>query len=360
MRLFFRWTQLLFCVFLISLSSLFATWKEELKTKIAHSQFPEWMLAQIEEDLEPFKERGVTLQDIEDTVKEYPSHGFIICQIKSNRLSWSCHPAKESNDFRTKIFIQALDALRQTVVLPDVKFLVFVGESFVDTKNQAPVFSWCKHGEWSKRTVCLPDYEALQGNYNFLKDVELGKRNFPWERKENKAFWRGGGGGGWGFEFMPRLKLVQLSVEFPGWIDAKVTNAFPDREENLSIPFLSKPVSVAEHLRYKYQILVDGHVSAFSRAYWQLFSNCVIFKNTSPWYQWFYRELRPYEHYIPYEADATDLVQKIAWAMEHDDFARLISHNANHFANHNLKRSDNMLYVYLLLNEYAKLQKFTK
>jgi hypothetical protein len=52
------------------------------------------------------------------------------------------------------------------------------------------------------------------------------------------------------------------------------------------------------------------------------------------------------------------LVEKIQWAIQDDDKARQIAQNAQHFADNHLKRSDLMLYLYLLLQEYAQLQNF--
>jgi hypothetical protein len=203
----------------------------------------------------------------------------------------------------------------------------------------------------------------LNGNYNLLREVSLGSQYYPWEYKQNLAFWRGYPSGGWGIANaklmdLPRVKLVEESKLFPQFIDAKLTGLFPSQDKNLLEQFLGTSLSVTEHIKYKYQILVDGHVSAFSRAYWELFSNCVIFKQESPWYQWFYPQLQPYVHYIPYKADASDLAERIIWAIKHDEEVHQISRNANEFANNNLKHSDVMLYVYLLLIKYAQLQRF--
>lgn len=340
------------CFFLFLTSSLFASWQTELVEKIQQSHFPSWMLEQIHEDLEPFK-IPVSRQDIQNTL-EVAEKSFFLCNIQNNELSWECYSCNP-NDFRIQMFTAAIAELCKIVHLPDVVFIVYPGEAFTYPNNEAPVFTWCKHQKWSKRSVFIPDYEALSGNDKILHDAQLGSRLFPWNAKIDKAIWRGGTTGGWGFDFMPRLKLTQLSREIPELLDAKFTGIFPGQDESVFSPFLGNFVSVLDSVRYKYQILIDGHVSAFSRAHWQLFSNSVIFKNSSPWYQWFYRELRPYVHYIPYEADASDLEEKIRWAMNNDDIAFAISQNANMFANENLKHSDIMLYTYILLNEYAKI-----
>lgn len=178
----------------------------------------------------------------------------------------------------------------------------------------------------------------------------LGKKKIP------KAIWRGGSSGGWGFAFNPRLELVKVASQFPHYIDAKFSSIFPCQSYEELAPYLGPSISVKEHLKYKYQLLPDGHVSAFSRAYWELFSNCIIFKQDSPWYQWYYRALKPYEHFIPYKDDASDLVEKLRWAENNDAAVKEIVNNAQSFAKNNLKHEDVMLYFYLLLNEYAKLQ----
>jgi hypothetical protein len=339
-----------------------ANWQTELRVKIENSQFPAWMIAQISEDLEPFEKTGVTLKNIENTIKNYDRAGLVLCTIYNNQLAWSCFPSESSNDFRCKMLTDGINALVQTIRLPKVSFLVYIGESFWGEDNQAPVFTWCRHKERGKRAVCFPDYEALNGNYTFLQEVSLGFRKYPWGNKQNLAVWRGAptGLGIVDTELLdrPRTQLVQMSILFPQFIDARLTGLYPGQNRDILGPLLGNPLSVSEQLQYKYQILVDGHVSAFSRAYWELFSNCVIFKHESPWYQWFYSQLQPYVNYIPYEADASDLVEQLMWAMQHDEEAHQISRNANDFANNNLKHSDVMLYVYLLLTKYAQLQRF--
>ena len=338
-----------------------ANLQSELRTKIEQSNFPTWMMDQIHEDLEPFKDAGITKQNIEDTLRDCecatPDRAFVVCQIKNNEFSFYPNP---QDDNRGQLLVASMKWLAEAIPLPDVLFIVYISEGYYGENNKAPIFTWCKHREKGKKAVCFPDYEALTGNYNLLKAVAIGIQQNPWEIKKNKAIWRGALTGGWGdpsedYMLLPRVKLAQTSHEFPKLIDAKLTGKI----RKGVLPYWTKDkLPIADHLQYKYQILVDGHVSAFSRAYWQLFSNCVMFKQTSPWYQWFYRGLQPYEHYIPYKADASDLAEKIMWARQHDEEVRKISQNANDFANQNLRHSDIMLYVYLLLTEYAKLQKF--
>lgn len=348
-------------------SQVVPEWQKELRAKIRDGLFPAWMQNQIKEDLEPFSEKGFTAEEVEGTMKEFQARGhadsLLLCKIVDNQFF--CSPPIAEYDSRAHRFVSGITGLLKTVRVPDMQFIVYTSEAFLENDNQAPIFTWCKHTHKGKRAVNFPDYEALNGNYAFLKEVELGKALYPWHEKKNSAFWRGTLTGGWGelvdSMSLPRVKLAEVSYNFPHLVDAKLVGQIGDNDESelrkKTLAFKGEPLPISAHLQYKYQILVDGHVSAFSRFHWQLFSNCVIFKQTSPWYQWFYNQLRPYEHYIPYKSDASDLVGQIIWALQNDDKARQISENARKFAENNLKHADIMLYVYLLLSEYAKLQR---
>lgn len=50
-----------------------------------------------------------------------------------------------------------------------------------------------------------------------------------------------------------------------------------------------------------------------------LAGDSVVLKQDSSYYEHFYNELQPWEHYIPIRADLGDLLEKIQWAREHDE-----------------------------------------
>ncbi len=342
-------------------SCIESNWQQEFVRKIEQAAFPDWMMEQIQEDLMPFRGKKIGLEEIQSLIAENPGSSFLVCSIKDGKVYWTSHLVGTSQDFRAERWIRGMNQLAQCICLPDVTCLIYIGEAFCG-ESPVPVFSWCKHSEWSPATVSIPDDEAFCGNEAFLREVETGISRYPWRRKRNQAFWRGISVGGWGFEFMPRMKLAELSVEYPSLIDAKFTMIIQKEHVNSKklaklLSYFGSEVPVSEHLQRKYQLLPDGFVSSFSRGYWEMFSQCAIFKQRSPWSQWFYRALQPYEHYIPYEADGSDLVEKLEWAMQNDDVVRMIARQANDFAHNNLKRSDVMLYVYLLLSEYAQMEK---
>lgn len=50
-----------------------------------------------------------------------------------------------------------------------------------------------------------------------------------------------------------------------------------------------------------------------------LAGDSVVLKQESTYYEHFYNELRPWEHYIPIRADLGDLLEKVQWARDHDE-----------------------------------------
>lgn len=63
---------------------------------------------------------------------------------------------------------------------------------------------------------------------------------------------------------------------------------------------------------------MDGTVAAYRLPY-LLAGDSVVLKQDSIYYEHFYNELRPWEHYVPVRADLGDLLEKIQWARQHDE-----------------------------------------
>ena len=70
--------------------------------------------------------------------------------------------------------------------------------------------------------------------------------------------------------------------------------------------------------QYKYQINIDGTVAAYRFPY-LMGGGSLILKQDSHYYEHFYRHLRPWVHYVPVKRDISDIVERLEWALEHDD-----------------------------------------
>lgn len=50
-----------------------------------------------------------------------------------------------------------------------------------------------------------------------------------------------------------------------------------------------------------------------------MLGDALVFKQTSDFFEHFYRQMEPNVHYIPLKHDLSDVVEKIKWAQTHDD-----------------------------------------
>ena len=78
------------------------------------------------------------------------------------------------------------------------------------------------------------------------------------------------------------------------------------------------PPSLLLLLQYKYQINIDGTVAAYRFPY-LMGGGSLILKQDSQYYEHFYRHLRPWVHYVPVKRDLSDIVERLQWALDHDD-----------------------------------------
>ena len=74
-------------------------------------------------------------------------------------------------------------------------------------------------------------------------------------------------------------------------------------------------------MQYKYQITIDGTVAAYRLPY-LLAGNSVVLKQDSYYYEHFYKELKPYEHYVPFKRDLSNLLEQIQWSKDNDEKVR--------------------------------------
>lgn len=70
--------------------------------------------------------------------------------------------------------------------------------------------------------------------------------------------------------------------------------------------------------QFKYQINLDGTVAAYRLPY-LLAGGSLVLKQNSPYYEFFYKDLEPMVHYIPFQRDLSDLLEKLEWAVENDE-----------------------------------------
>ncbi|XP_069746800.1 protein O-glucosyltransferase 2 isoform X3 [Narcine bancroftii] len=257
-----------------------------------------------------------------------------------------------------RIFMDSiLLSLTRKVKLQDIEFFVNLGdwplEKRKTTEKLHPIFSWC--GSENTRDIVMPTYDITDSVLETMGRVSLDMMSVQantgpsWENKNHTAFWRGRD------SRKERLELVKLGIKHPDLINAAFTNFFFfPHNETLYGPIV-KHVSFFDFFQYKYQINIDGTVAAYRMPY-LLAGDSVILKQKSVYYEHFYNDLTPWEHYIPFKSDLSDLLDKIQWAKSHDIKAKMIAKAGQDYARNNLMADHIFCYYFKLFQEYADLQ----
>ena len=90
-------------------------------------------------------------------------------------------------------------------------------------------------------------------------------------------------------------------------------------------------ISILQHARYRYLIDIDGVANAWGFFEKLMLGSCIL-KVSSPFEQWFYKEVKEWEHFVPVREDLSDLIEKIRWCREHGEQARMIGEAGQKFA----------------------------
>jgi hypothetical protein len=250
-------------------------------------------------------------------------------------------------------FTQILRIVR----LPNLQFLYALGDSFdeqdVLDMIEVPLFviSTSQSGP-----SLFPNIEWLN-HWALIKKMLCRKsKRVPWELRTEKLFWRGATTGtGYREKENSRWKAVEMGEAFPEEIEASFS--YITQISNLPEGFSYRKATILSpwnQINYKYFLAMDGN-SFPSSFQWQLSSESLIFKQQSPYLEWYYAGLEPFTHYIPVKQDLSDLLLMKRWAQKEDETAKKIAKNAKDFANKHLTTEGIIQYVAILIKKYGSL-----
>ena len=327
-------------------------------------QTPEWMVTQVSADLSPFRNKPISIQKILDFYNsDSPYPTLIKATIINNQLTIDTKENRHGN-VRLTAFEDALQKVCAMGPLPDVVLLISLEDGFFWDYSQGEIPLFAQSKEKGACAVLVPDFDALRGAYQVIKNRDITTYVPKWKEKNPQLMWRGSSAQlGWrtaltqeNLPYFSRVTLCRLSDEYPTLIDAKFTILAQGGE---FIPSLKKLkgdwVSYEKQLEYKYHILIDGNVSSYTCSGWRFFINSLVFKPESTWVQWYFAALKPYVHYVPVAANLADLPHKIKWAIHHDKQAKMIAGNARKFALTHITIPNSLHYLYYLIWEYSTL-----
>ncbi len=361
--------QFIFVFYIFTSTACFA--KDLKKKNLANSlkSTPSWMEKKLDEDFSKYNGAFYTKEDLVNYIKLNQPESrevFFLIEIRDGRVYIKNSGERPiSNKLLGNFYLRSLyfafKTLNHIFSIKNSYYLVCIDDSFC-TDKKIPVLTFAKSKD--SYSICIPDCEALWG-YNLVDTkVKKGIKQYPFNTKIEKAFWRGSTTGGIfrpeNWNMFPRSKLALFSSQNEEICDAKFTSIVQTSKEDLvtlkeqmsRFGLFGCTVSIEDHLAYKYLIDVDGNSCTYSRLYWILKSNSLCLKHISTNEQWYYKGLEPYVHYIPFKEDFSDLNEKIHWAKNHPDEVEKIILNANEFANESLKHSDALLYLYKVLERY--------
>ncbi|KAF7365338.1 CAP10 domain-containing protein [Mycena venus] len=240
--------------------------------------------------------------------------------------------SSSSSDFTTDLW----PLLSMTKISPCFADILFPGQYYYDE-------SW-----WS-------------GSFSHPNDID-------WKDKTPKLYWRGMSNGGHilgqNYHKFPRFRIVDITRNHSDIIDAKMTRFAEthctddcDRDAIIKEYDISGPQSPKEEV-YKYKYLLDIDGNTFSGRYLGLLkSGSLVFKSTV-FDEYFNDWIRPYEHYIPVLPDLSDVVEKVEWAIAHEEEARRIQEAGKLFTERVMTDSQNDCYFAMVLLEWARLQSY--
>ena len=365
----------------LKMKRLIAEEKETFGKKIK-SQPPSWFLEQIYEDFDYLTNKKISEIDVEEAFRKLKSHAnFIHIKIIDNEIYYKLSDVIEEGVEDREIFA-ALKFISKYTKLPNVDFILSAWDMFPSdfSKFQAPIFSYAVNINYRENRILIPDRFTIKTWPEIYYQILELNKEIPWESKLEKAYWRGATACVFynkndfrnsydvkitenNYKLCPRIKLVELSKERPDLLDAAFVSyrQFSKEAEDIlktNYP-LAKNATKKEHLQHKIQVNMEGNSCTFPGFKWRLLSNSITFKEESDDIQWFYRLFKPYEHYIPIKKDMSDFEEKFEWVKEHDGDAKRIAEQASKLVQENLKFTDIVWYLLVLMQEYSKLQNFT-
>ncbi|KAK5645905.1 hypothetical protein RI129_004369 [Pyrocoelia pectoralis] len=311
----------------------------------------------IDNDLEPFRD-GITSQMINNVKTRGTKYQIINGRLYRDK---DCmFPARCSG---IEYFL-----LKLVKKLPDLELVVNTRDWPQIYRQHGvfgPIFSFSKTKDYND--IMYPAWAFWEGGPAIgLYPKGIGKWNdhrisiakvansTPWDNKLNVAFFRGSRTNS------ERDPLVLLSRENPDLVNAHYTKnqAWKSDADTLhALP--ASEVSFTDHCQYKYLFNFRGVAASF-RFKHILLCKSLVFHVGDEWLEFFYRNLKPWVHYIPVKANANQetIRSLITFVQNNDVLAKTIAENGFSFIWNHLTIKDVICYWRNLLRKYAKLLKY--
>jgi hypothetical protein len=189
--------------------------------------------------------------------------------------------------------------------------------------------------------VYAPILWSLRKTRHFGKLSQIPAMDTPWEKKQNKAVWRGTLTGIRAIskdnsEYANCMKMLRCRMAFQYHNSSSVDVGLARKWRDFPATIHGRPIVKGylhqrEQLRFKAVIILEGNDVATGLK-WALLSRSVVMMPRPTVTSWAMEEiLEPWVHYIPLDADGSNVEERIKWMIDHDDKARKIAERATLF-----------------------------
>jgi hypothetical protein len=185
--------------------------------------------------------------------------------------------------------------------------------------------------------IPLPDPHFFR-SYGYAEtDKFAATQAQPWDDRSDEIIWRGGVNNPGLFSLDPALQDnpgVKQRLRMAQKCNALGINfRFVDGVRELVHGPLLRAGLIGDYIPthdwggMKYAIDIDGYTNAWCNFLQRLKLGCCVLKVDSQFgfRQWYYHKLEPWEHYVPINADMSDLAEKVNWVKTNSSKARAIA-----------------------------------
>lgn len=154
-----------------------------------------------------------------------------------------------------------------------------------------PVFSLIKRWNFERSKSLASDVLFPFFNHYYGDLIE-----YPWDLKVNKVLMRAAMQNGMSLN-CTRMKILEHAKDpkYKDWLDVGITN---NLKVGLQLP-LADYVSIPDHAKWRFLFSADGY-TASCRFGKLLQTNSVVLKEASQWIEFYYRSVKPMEHYVEF------------------------------------------------------------
>ena len=166
-----------------------------------------------------------------------------------------------------------------------------------------------RRGQRSVMMMPDPYFITSRGHARLRQCVA--EHDCAWAAKADGAYWRGSTTG---HADPARNRRIAFWRAHRDEADLALTRLDHRRHRGLPV---SPKTPVAEHLRHRYQVDLEGHSCSWDGLFWKLLSNSTVLRVEQPDEQWYHRRLRPWVHYVP--CTVATFPRRLAWCRAHPE-----------------------------------------